>query len=58
LGLLIALAAVDGGERTAAAQSTIGAAKADPGVVVGQTTSIKAKPDRRRRRACWRRPTT
>jgi hypothetical protein len=58
LGLLIALAAVAGRERTAAAQTTIAAAKADPGVVGGQTTSIKAKPDRRRRRACWRRPST
>jgi hypothetical protein len=59
LGLLIALAAVAGGERTAAAQSTIAAAKADPGVVVGQTTSIKAKPDAvdvaSRRHGQWRR---
>ena len=41
-----------------AAQSTIGAAQADPGVVVGQTMSIKAKPDAvhaaSRRHGQWR----
>ena len=43
LALLIALAAIVGGERTAAAQST--AAKADPRVVVAETTSIEARLD-------------
>ena len=48
LGLLMALAAVAGGECTAAAQTTAApgaAAKAGPGVVVAQTTSITAKVD-------------
>jgi hypothetical protein len=47
VGLLMALAAAAGGER-AAAQSTAApaaAAKAGPGVVVAETTSIKAKVD-------------
>jgi hypothetical protein len=43
LALLIALAAIVGGERTAAAQSS--AAKADPRVVVAETTSIEARLD-------------
>jgi hypothetical protein len=43
LALLMALAAVAGGERTAAAQST--AAKATPRVVVAETTSIEARLD-------------
>jgi hypothetical protein len=43
LALLMALAAVAVGERTAAAQST--AAKATPRVVVAETTSIEAKLD-------------
>ena len=43
LALLMALAAVAGGERTAAAQST--EAKATPRVVVAETTSIKARVD-------------
>ena len=48
LGLLVALAAVAGGEHTATAQSTAApaaAAKAGPGMVVAETTSIKAKVD-------------
>lgn len=48
LGLLMALAAIAGGERTAAAQSTgapAAAAKAGPRVVVAETTSIKARVD-------------
>ena len=43
LALLMAVAAVAGGERTAAAQST--AAKATPRVVVAETTSIEARLD-------------
>jgi hypothetical protein len=43
LALLMALAAVAGGERTAAAQSA--AAKASPRVVVAETTSIEARLD-------------
>ena len=43
LGLLIALAAIAGGERTAAAQSA--AAKAGPRIVVAETTSIEARLD-------------
>jgi len=43
LALLIALAAISGGERTAAAQSA--AAKATPRVVVAETTSIEARLD-------------
>jgi hypothetical protein len=48
LGLLMALAAIAGGERNAAAQSTAGpaaAAKAGPRVVVAETTSIDARLD-------------
>jgi hypothetical protein len=48
LGLLMALAAVAGGECTATAQTTAApgaAAKARPGVVIAETTSIKAKVD-------------
>ena len=43
LALLIVLAAIAGGERTAAARST--AAKADPRLVVAETTSIEARLD-------------
>src|SRR5678816_1533439 len=43
LALLMAVAAVAGGERTAAAQST--AAKATPRVVLAETTSIEARLD-------------
>ena len=48
LALLMALAAIAGGERTAAAQSTAApaaAAKAGPRVVVAETTSIEARLD-------------
>ena len=48
LGGLMALAAIAGGERTAAARSTAApatTAKADPRVVVAETTSIKARVD-------------
>ena len=48
LALLIALAAIAGGERTAAAQSAAApsvAAKAGPRMVVGETTSIEARLD-------------
>jgi hypothetical protein len=48
LGFLMALAAIAGGELPAMAQSTAApaaAAKAGPGVVVAETTSIKAKVD-------------
>jgi hypothetical protein len=45
LALLMALAVIAGGERTAAAQSTPGAAKAGPRVVVAETTSIEARLD-------------
>jgi hypothetical protein len=47
-GLLVALAAIAGGQRTATAQSAAAPAapaKAGPGVVVAETTSIKAKVD-------------
>ena len=43
LALLMALAAIAGGERTAAAQST--ASKASPLLVVAETTSIEARLD-------------
>ena len=43
LALLLALAAISGGERIAAAQSA--AAKATPRVVVAETTSIEARLD-------------
>ena len=48
LGFLMALAAIAGGELPAMAQSTAApapTAKAGPGVVVAETTSIKAKVD-------------
>ena len=48
LGVLMALAAITGGELPAMAQSTAApapTAKAGPGVVVAETTSIKAKVD-------------
>jgi len=45
LALLIALAAIAGGERTAAAQSTTAPAKAGPRLVVAETTSIEARLD-------------
>jgi hypothetical protein len=45
LALLMALAVIAGDERTAAAQSTPGAVKASPRVVVGETTSIEARLD-------------
>jgi hypothetical protein len=48
LALLLALAAIAGGERTAAAQSTaapVAAAKAGPRVVIAETTSIEARLD-------------
>jgi hypothetical protein len=48
MALLMALAAIAGGERNAAAQSTAGpaaAAKAGPRVVVAETTSIEARLD-------------
>jgi hypothetical protein len=48
LGFLIALAAIVGGELPALAQSTAApaaAAKPAPGVVIAETTSIKAKVD-------------
>ena len=45
LALLIALAAIAGSERPAAAQSTATAAKAGPRMVVAETTSIEARLD-------------
>ena len=45
LGVLMALAAIAGGERTAAAQSSTAPAKAGPRLVVAETTSIEARLD-------------
>jgi hypothetical protein len=45
LALLLALAAIAGGERAAAAQSTPSAVKPSPRVVVAETTSIEARLD-------------
>ncbi len=45
LALLIALAAIAGGQRTAAAQSTAAPAKAGSRLVVAETTSIEARLD-------------
>ena len=45
LALLIGLAAIAGGERTAAAQSTTAPAKAGSRLVVAETTSIEARLD-------------
>jgi hypothetical protein len=45
LALLMALAVIAGGERTAAAQSTSSVVKPSPRVVVAETTSIEARLD-------------